>query len=285
MGNSATKPQTSMSNSQMQTRGMSASDFIRMKKLRAMRQYYTSQQTSYQDSVVGSNKDINTPPTPQVAYKLPMHHFKTVGTSKIRRPASDWTAFKASQTMDFPTHTNNVPTFDGTIGTQQYTTRLCDCNNYVLNTKVAGCTKCTVNTKEPLPNCNTSAPEGVTCVVDLAGITFDGTGNPGHRYDNKFFLGSGQTTITFGLMNAGCSNLDQITHIQFDTYDADGGSILSGSDLFTITNPSYGPAGTFGTIPGVREYLYDNNTYSITPSSVFTLTTTNPLSIISFTLN
>lgn len=130
-----------MSNSQMQTRGMSASDFIRMKKLRAMRQYYSSNQTSYGDSVVGSNKDINTPTTPQVAYRLPMHHFKTVGTSKIRRPASDWTAFKASQTMDFPAVTGRVvPGVD--MGTVQVMTRLCDCSNSPLNTKIDSCIDC-----------------------------------------------------------------------------------------------------------------------------------------------
>lgn len=133
-----------MSNAQMQTRGMSAGDFVRMKRLAAQRKYYTSTQTSFGDTVVGSNKDINTPPTPQVAYMLPMHHFKAVGTSKIRRPASEWTAFKASQTMDFPAVTGRiVPGID--MGTVQVTTRLCDCSNNVLNTKLAGCASCSYN--------------------------------------------------------------------------------------------------------------------------------------------
>lgn len=133
-----------MSNAQMQTRGMSAGDFVRMKRLAAQRKYYTSTQTSFGDSVVGSNKDIHTSPAAQLAYTVPMHHFKTVGTSKIRRPASEWTAFKASQTMDFPSLSGRVVPF-ATPGTVQAMTRLCDCSNSALETKVAGCASCAYN--------------------------------------------------------------------------------------------------------------------------------------------
>lgn len=133
----------------------------------------------------------------------------------------------------------------------------------------------------PTPPCSNDAPPGVTCVVDLTGITFDGTGDPGHRYNNKFILGFGISNISFGFSNACNSNIGSTVHIQFDTYTADGGSTLSPGDTFTIDTPSYGPAGTYTTAPG-RQILYDNNTYNLTPTSIVTLANANPLSIISF---
>lgn len=137
MGNTGTKPQSSMSNAQMQTRGLSAADWTRLKRLRGA--------TTYKTVNLDTNKDINPTPAVQLPYGRPIQVYKTVGTSKIRRPASDWTAYRASQTADYPTPSGQF--LSGIEpGTVQNMTKLCDCSNYTLNTKVAGCTKCNQTT-------------------------------------------------------------------------------------------------------------------------------------------
>jgi hypothetical protein len=144
MGNTAQKPQSSMSNGQMQTRGLSAADWTRLKRLNGAKNYVTEKLTG--------EKDINPPPNPQLPYGRPIQVYRSVGTSKIRRPASDWIAYRASQTADFPTPSgvlfpgfNNDENF-GPTGTAQTMTRLCSCTNAIIDTKVAGCTKCIVPT-------------------------------------------------------------------------------------------------------------------------------------------
>ena len=45
-------------------------------------------------SKLKNNKDINPQPFPQTVYTPNFHHPRQVGTSKIRRTASEWTAYK-----------------------------------------------------------------------------------------------------------------------------------------------------------------------------------------------
>lgn len=125
-----------MSNGQMQTRGLSAADWTRLKRLKGA--------TNYKVVNLDTDKDINPTPFPQVRYNKPISVFKTVGTSKIRRPASDWIAYRASQTADYPTPSGQVaPGYDP--GTAQVMTKLCSCDNSILETKVAGCISCQYN--------------------------------------------------------------------------------------------------------------------------------------------
>jgi hypothetical protein len=142
MGNTATKPQSSMSNAQMQTRGLSAADWTRLKRLRGARGNAENYSSGISvEGVLTTNKDINPTPFPQIPYSRPIQVYRSVGTSKIRRPASDWTAYKASQVADYPTPSGQIINgFES--GTAQIMTRLCSCSNNILETKVAGCIKC-----------------------------------------------------------------------------------------------------------------------------------------------
>lgn len=125
-----------MSNGQMQTRGLSAADWTRLKRLNGAK--------NYKNVNLDTDVDINPPTQPQLPYGRPIQVYRTVGTSKIRRPASDWIAYKASQTADYPTPSGRIiPSVDA--GTVQVMTRLCSCNNYLLETKLAGCSKCQYN--------------------------------------------------------------------------------------------------------------------------------------------
>ncbi len=135
------------SNGSQGTRGLSAGDWIRLQRLRGARTYYASTQTSLANSVVGSNIDITNPVAmPQTVYSIPMLIKKDVGTSKIRRPASNWVDFKASQTADFVLQRQTA-----TSGTSQTltVTRLCaGCNSTnpyptsTLTTRLTGCKVC-----------------------------------------------------------------------------------------------------------------------------------------------
>ena len=82
-----------MSNAQSQTRGLSAGDWVRIKRLLGARTYQTVN--------LNTNVDIEPPTQPQLPYNLPIHSFKVVGTSKIRRTASSWTDYRAAQTADY----------------------------------------------------------------------------------------------------------------------------------------------------------------------------------------
>lgn len=123
-----------MSNAQTQTRGLSAGDWVRLRRLNGAR--------NYKSVNLNTNKDINPTVHPQLPYHLPIHSFKVVGTSKIRRPVSNWIDYKASQTADYilSSATTNSSTLLKSV-------RVCDCANpTTLNVKKGICTKCVVPT-------------------------------------------------------------------------------------------------------------------------------------------
>lgn len=79
------------SNIQAGTRGLSAGDWIRLKRLQGARNYQTDK-----------DGDVTNPSpllleTTQGARRV----FTEFGTSKIRRPASSWIDYRASQTADY----------------------------------------------------------------------------------------------------------------------------------------------------------------------------------------
>lgn len=127
----------SFSNAQQGTRGLSAGDWIRLQRLKGARTYSTD---------LSTNKDI----APTQSNQYPVHNtnaaikvYPVVGTSKIRRPASNWTDYKASQTVDFVLSgrsTLNATTVTNTV------TKLCSCNSTPLATKTGICTKCNATT-------------------------------------------------------------------------------------------------------------------------------------------
>lgn len=86
------------SNVQAGTRGLSASDWIRLKRLRGSRNY-----------VSDSGQDI-TNSTVRLEPETGRRVFTEFGTSKVRRPASFWTDFRASQTADYVLESQNANT-------------------------------------------------------------------------------------------------------------------------------------------------------------------------------
>jgi hypothetical protein len=124
------------SNGSQGTRGLSAGDWIRLQRLRGARTYNTVN--------LATNKDIINPVAmPQTVYSKAMLISRDVGTSKIRRPASSWTDYRASQTADFVLQSQAA-----TSGTSQTltVTKLCRaCDNTptsTLTTRLTGCKVC-----------------------------------------------------------------------------------------------------------------------------------------------
>lgn len=118
--------------------------------------------------------------------------------------------------------------------------------------------------------------------VDLGGTTFISDPPGGGTIIQKKYTITSSNSIKIRFINAGSAA--DITHIQFDTYDSDNGGALTSADHFSITNPTYGPAGTFQTVSG-RQIIYDNNIfYGMTYLSEILLETSNFLSVININL-
>lgn len=88
------------------TRGLSASDWTRLQKLRGARSNGYSNGSTNGVLTASSpifNKDISPRNASQVLIHntSPINVFDTVGTSKTRRTASGWTDYVASQTADY----------------------------------------------------------------------------------------------------------------------------------------------------------------------------------------
>lgn len=136
--NSFVAAASGMSNAQQGTRGLSAGDWVRLKRLQGARTYRSVNLTT--------NKDI----APQNAPQVIIHNttginvFNVVGTSKIRRTASNWTDFVASQTADFVTTSQGSTTNPSVTNT---VTKLCNCQTPTYSVKKLGiCTTCNVFT-------------------------------------------------------------------------------------------------------------------------------------------
>jgi hypothetical protein len=126
-----------MANAQQGTRGLSAGDWVRLKRLRGAKTYGSVN--------LATDKDISPPQFPQQYYIAgAINVFSTTGTSKIRRTASSWTDYRASQTADFVLTSQAATTSPSVTNT---VTRLCDCATPSYSVKKLGiCTKCNVFT-------------------------------------------------------------------------------------------------------------------------------------------
>jgi hypothetical protein len=122
-----------MSNAQQGTRGLSAGDWVRLKRLRGAKTYSSVNLTT--------NKDIAPPNVPQVLIHNtgPINVFDVVGTSKIRRTASNWTDYKASQVADYVLTSRASTTSPSVLNSR---VKLCNCTTTTLSTKNGTCTKC-----------------------------------------------------------------------------------------------------------------------------------------------
>lgn len=86
------------SNVQAGTRGLSASDWVRIKRLRGSRNFQSDKDGDI------TNSTIRLEPT------TGRRIYTEFGTSKIRRPASFWTDYRASQTVDYVLESQNSET-------------------------------------------------------------------------------------------------------------------------------------------------------------------------------
>ena len=124
-------PKTS-SNNQAGTRGLSAADWTRLKRLNGAKAYAT---------VIANNTDVNTPTPLQTTHSVPMLIPRHTGESRIQRTTGQWIDYKASQSADYiysKTHINN------TNAKNLQLVRLCNCTTTRLDIDRAGCAKCGV---------------------------------------------------------------------------------------------------------------------------------------------
>uniref|UniRef100_A0A6C0AII4 Uncharacterized protein n=1 Tax=viral metagenome TaxID=1070528 RepID=A0A6C0AII4_9ZZZZ len=121
------------------TRGLSAGEWTRIQRLRGA--------TTYVSVNLATNEDIAPPGNPQLGYSQAMLISKVVGTSKIRRPASSWTDFMASQKLTYITRAEN-PTNPNAKSLTLNT--LCSCTTTPITVKTTGCTKCGVFTHKTI---------------------------------------------------------------------------------------------------------------------------------------
>jgi hypothetical protein len=105
------------------TRGLTAGDWVRLKRLNGAvgRMIYVAGPASPPIPIL--NKDITNPPArsePQSGRRV----YTEFGTSRIRRPASNWTDYKAAQVADYVTET---PAGACGFGKNLTINRLCTC--------------------------------------------------------------------------------------------------------------------------------------------------------------
>jgi hypothetical protein len=116
---------------------MSAADWTRNQRRKAGLTYLTD-----------AAKEVN-PPAPSVRlYGTALLIPRDVGSSKIRRTASDFTNYTASRMSDFILYSqgSGVPNENGAnTGARKMTlTRICGCKTTAFGPKVTGCTVCSV---------------------------------------------------------------------------------------------------------------------------------------------
>ncbi len=92
------------SNVQAGTRGLSAGDWIRLKRLQGSREYQNDKPN-----------DVINPPPVRLEGETARRVYTEFGTSKTRRPASFWTDYIASQKMDYVLENQNSETKKRTL--------------------------------------------------------------------------------------------------------------------------------------------------------------------------
>jgi len=129
------------SNNQRGTVGLSAGDWIRLKRLQGF-----SSARNYAD-VIANNTDVDVPTVPQTAYSVPFLKAKHTGASRIRRTNEQWINYRASQTGDFVQNTSSNACQTPRV---LFTTRICDCSQTDLVPRTTGCKKCSVYTHKTI---------------------------------------------------------------------------------------------------------------------------------------
>jgi hypothetical protein len=123
-----------MSNASLGTRGLSAGDWIRLKRINGAKGYglttgnASSPNGNATSTIYPRNKDISPPEPPQQVYgKALLIPYDAAGTHKILRTASDWTNYVASQKADYVTSAQTVgANGTATPGITQTLNEVCD---------------------------------------------------------------------------------------------------------------------------------------------------------------
>lgn len=108
------------------TRGLSAGDWIRLKRLHGARQF--------QDDKDGDVTNSTLRLEPQSGRRV----YTEFGTSKIRRPASAWTDYRAAQTADYVLESQDSATKSRTLTANKVCT--CATSNVIKHNGL--CVKC-----------------------------------------------------------------------------------------------------------------------------------------------
>lgn len=114
------------SNVQAGTRGLSAGDWIRLKRLRGSRNYQSDKDGDVTNSVLRLE--------PESGRRV----YTEFGTSKIRRPASSWTDYRASQTTDYVLEAQDSETKSRSLDIQ----KVCSCDTVDAIKHNSLCIKC-----------------------------------------------------------------------------------------------------------------------------------------------
>ena len=131
-----------MGNASQGTRGLSAGDWIRIQRIKAAKGYgltagvTTATTGTATSAIYPKDKEIEPPEPGKMPYgKALLIPYEGAGTSKILRPASNWTDFVASQTGDYISISQNVNNGIPTGGVVQTQTKLCSAVSGVLPVK------------------------------------------------------------------------------------------------------------------------------------------------------
>jgi hypothetical protein len=112
-------------NIQAGTRGLSAGDWIRLKRLRGSRNFQSDDVTNPSPTLIE---------TTQGARRV----FTEFGTSKIRRPASFWVDYRASQTVDYVLESQDTQTKSRSLTAN----KVCSCSTSDVIKHNGLCVKC-----------------------------------------------------------------------------------------------------------------------------------------------
>ena len=128
-----------MSNAGQQTRGLSASDWTRLQRLRGART------SGYSYGSYTGDLTTNVDLAPNESAQLPrgkalLIPYEAAGTTRILRPASKWIDFVAANRADFVTQSRSVTTNATTLSV----TTLCNCTTTTLTTRTGLCKSCKV---------------------------------------------------------------------------------------------------------------------------------------------
>lgn len=128
-----------MSNASRGTRVVSAGDWVRMKRLLGARNNGYSADGYLDPTSSNFNKDVAPTTSLQIPYGLPIHVFPVGGSSKIRRPASNWIDNVAFRYGDIVFSSQQGVNQSGSL---IEALRFCTCTKTNLANKDVICRKC-----------------------------------------------------------------------------------------------------------------------------------------------